>query len=137
VSAIQPERPALAGTLETVLYHRHGQAEAMERFYAEVLGLREVSRWPGGVAYRNGPGVALLFDSERSSSKDDVAYRHGAEGVLHVCFTAAAGEYEAWKQLLVDRVVKEITWKSGARSFFFNDPAGNLLEIAERDLWPE
>ena len=23
----------------------------------------------------------------------------------------------------------------GARSCYFNDPAGNLLEIAERDLW--
>ena len=24
-----------------------------------------------------------------------------------------------------------------APSCYFNDPAGNLLEIAERDLWPE
>ena len=131
------ERPSLTGTLETVLYHRPGDAEAMERFYSQVLGLREVSRWPGGVAYRNGPGVVLLFDSERSSSKDDVAYRHGAEGVLHACFTAAPGEYERWREYLAEGVVKEITWKDGARSFFFNDPAGNLLEIAERDLWPQ
>jgi catechol 2,3-dioxygenase-like lactoylglutathione lyase family enzyme len=24
----------------------------------------------------------------------------------------------------------------GTRSFYFEDPAGNLLEIAERDMWP-
>ena len=25
---------------------------------------------------------------------------------------------------------------SGPRSFYFDDPAGNVLEIAEGDMWP-
>jgi len=32
-------------------------------------------------------------------------------------------------------VIDEIAWDSAVRSCYFNDPAGNLLEIAERDLW--
>jgi len=41
---------------------------------------------------------------------------------------------------LADRdvtLIDEIAWDSGVRSCYFNDPAGNLLEIAERDLWAE
>jgi hypothetical protein len=33
--------------------------------------------------------------------------------------------------------VKEIRWERGPRSFYLEDPAGNLLEIAEADMWPE
>ena len=34
-------------------------------------------------------------------------------------------------------LIDEIAWDSGVRSCYFNDPAGNLLEIAEHDLWAE
>ena len=34
-------------------------------------------------------------------------------------------------------LINEIAWDSGVRACYFNDPAGNLLEIAARDLWPE
>ena len=27
-------------------------------------------------------------------------------------------------------------WSEGRRSFYFKDPAGNLLEVADSDLWP-
>jgi catechol 2,3-dioxygenase-like lactoylglutathione lyase family enzyme len=33
-------------------------------------------------------------------------------------------------------ITNEATWDSGARSFYFDDPAGNVLEIAETDMWP-
>jgi catechol 2,3-dioxygenase-like lactoylglutathione lyase family enzyme len=57
-----------------------------------------------------------------------------------VAFLAAPGEYDAWKERLADRgvtVIDEIAWDSGVRSCYFTDPAGNLLEIAERDHWNE
>jgi catechol 2,3-dioxygenase-like lactoylglutathione lyase family enzyme len=59
---------------------------------------------------------------------------------IHVAFLAAPGEYDAWKERLADRgvtVIDEIAWDSGVRSCCFTDPAGNLLEIAERDHWNE
>ncbi len=74
-----------------------------------------------------GQGVVFLFDRERSSTQDEPP-PHGASGSIHAAFLAAPDEYEAWKQRLTDRGLM--------RSCYFNDPAGNLLEIAERDLWP-
>jgi hypothetical protein len=49
---------------------------------------------------------------------------------------AAPGEYDAWKERLADRgvtLIDEIAGDSGVRSCYFTAPAGNLLEIAERD----
>jgi catechol 2,3-dioxygenase-like lactoylglutathione lyase family enzyme len=81
----------------------------------------------------------LLFDREPSSTQDDPP-PHGACGSIHAGFLAAPGEYDAWKERLADRgvtLIDEIAWDSGVRSCYYNDPAGNLLEIAERDLWTE
>jgi catechol 2,3-dioxygenase-like lactoylglutathione lyase family enzyme len=36
-----------------------------------------------------------------------------------------------------ESMLQEIEWDNGVRSFYFHDPAGNVLEIADGDLWPE
>jgi hypothetical protein len=33
-------------------------------------------------------------------------------------------------------VIEEIDWSRGILSFYFKDPAGNMLEIANGDMWP-
>lgn len=126
----------LKGVLETVLYFAPGQEAELRRFYGEVLGLHSVGR--GGLTFRIGPGVLLLFEAERSSVQSRPP-PHGARGSIHTCFVAAAGDYESWKRRLIDSavaIVDEIEW-NGVRSFYFHDPAGNLLEIANGDLWPK
>jgi catechol 2,3-dioxygenase-like lactoylglutathione lyase family enzyme len=48
-------------------------------------------------------------------------------------------DYESWKQRLLEHgvpIVDEIEWGNGVKSFYFRDPAENLLEIADGDLWP-
>jgi catechol 2,3-dioxygenase-like lactoylglutathione lyase family enzyme len=125
----------LTGVLETVLYHEAEQTEEMERFYGEVLGLRRLG---GGLNFRLGAGVLLLFDAAESSVQETPP-PHGARGPVHICFLAPAEEYEGWKEHLAEHGVatlEERTWASGVRSFYFRDPAGNVLEIAEGDLWP-
>ena len=134
-----PEDLRLASVLETVLYYASGQQHEMERFYENVLGLESLGLGRWSLAFRLGPGVVLLFDRERSSTQDRPP-RYGASGSIHAAFLAAPGEYDAWKERLADRgvtLINEIAWDSGVRSCYFNDPAGNLLEIAERDLWPD
>jgi catechol 2,3-dioxygenase-like lactoylglutathione lyase family enzyme len=132
--------PALAGVLETCLYHDAGQTTAMERFYTEVLGLPLVSRWPGGVALRAGAGVLLLFEREALAARDSPLSAHGTEGPGHACLVVGDdGEYERRKRLLADadvEITHEESWDRGLRSFYFTDPAGNLLEIAAGDIWP-
>lgn len=131
------ERPSLRGVLETALYHGPGEAGDVRAFYEEVLGLRPVAQWPAGAAFRVGEGVCLVFEREQTAGQ---SVPHGASGPVHACFVSGAGEYEAWKRRLAAagvELIDESSWDGGLRSVYFHDPAGNLLEIAEADIWPE
>jgi len=122
--------------LETVLYYSSGQEEELARFYGEVLGLRAVGR--GGLTFRVGTGLLLLFDAELASVQSHPP-PHGARGRVHTCFVGRADDYDEWKQRVSDEtgsILQEIEWENGVRSFYFHDPAGNVLEIADGDLWP-
>lgn len=137
MSGVQPR--SLAGVLETTLYHDGGGREAVERFYGGLLGLPAVAGWDDGVAFRVGTGVLLLFDRDRLAGRTEPIADHGASGPGHACLRAAAGEYERWREHLVAagvEIVHDSDWGGGGRSFYFKDPAGNLLEIADRDIWP-
>jgi catechol 2,3-dioxygenase-like lactoylglutathione lyase family enzyme len=131
--------PRFHGVLETAVYHDRAQAREVERFYAELLGLPVVARWPGGVALRIGAGVLLLFDREALAEREGPIADHGATGPGHACLQASPGTYDGWLELL-GRAGVEITheheWDGGQRSLYFHDPAGNLIEIADGDLWP-
>jgi catechol 2,3-dioxygenase-like lactoylglutathione lyase family enzyme len=136
---VVPADLRLAGVLETVLYYSSEQQDDMDEFYENVLGLQSLGLGRWSLAFRLGRGVVLLFDRERSSMQAEPP-PHGASGPVHTAFLAAPGEYQAWKERLADggvTLIDEIAWEGGPRSCYFNDPAGNLLEIAERDLWPE
>jgi catechol 2,3-dioxygenase-like lactoylglutathione lyase family enzyme len=125
----------LTGILETVVYCTTENEEATRAFYGEILGLAPVRE--GSSAHRLGGGVFLLFNRDVTSAQDWPP-PHGAVGAVHTCFLAAPGEYEPWKAELQAKgveIVNETTWDSGLRSFYFEDPAGNMLEIAEGDLW--
>jgi catechol 2,3-dioxygenase-like lactoylglutathione lyase family enzyme len=126
--------------LETALYHDASERQDVERFYSEVLGLSAVSRWPDGLAFRVGPGVLLLFDRDGLAARDGPIAAHGSTGPGHACLIATGPEYEAWRQRIVDEgvtITHEHEWDAGRRSFYFHDPAGNLLEVADGDLWPD
>jgi catechol 2,3-dioxygenase-like lactoylglutathione lyase family enzyme len=127
----------LAGVLETVVYCTTENEEETRRFYREVLGLEPVRE--GSVAHRLGAGVFLLFNADESSVQDSPP-AHGAPNArTHTCFVAAPRDYEDWRERLAARdvpITQEIEWPSGPRSFYFEDPAGNVLEIAEADMWP-
>ena len=130
---------ALAGVLETVLYHDGGGRADIERFYGDVLGLPAVAGWEDGIAFRVGAGVLLLFDFDRLAERREPIADHGASGPGHACLQARAGEYERWREHLKGAgvaIVHDATWGDAGRSFYFKDPAGNLLEIADRDIWP-
>jgi catechol 2,3-dioxygenase-like lactoylglutathione lyase family enzyme len=138
VSTAKP--PPLGGVLETSLYFGAAEAEQVEAFYFELLGLREVSRWPGGIAARIGVGLLLLFEREQQAQRSGPVAAHGSIGPGHVCFVVGApSAYEAWRERVSSaglEITHEHEWDRGVRSFYFADPAGNLIEIAGGDLWP-
>lgn len=124
----------LDAVLETVLYCTSANEQETRRFYEEVLRLRAVTQ----SSYRLGSQLLLLFNADESQEQDSPP-AHGATGSIHTCFLVSPDAYEGWKSYLEANGVKlidEITWDRGIRSFYFNDPAGNVLEIAEGDMWP-
>ena len=126
--------PPLEGILESVLYCTPETEETTRRFYEDVLHLKRVSQW----AYRLGSQLFLLFNAE-DTRVQQWPPPHGASGSGHLCFTVAPGAYERWKQHLRGHeveIVEEIDWSRGVLSFYFEDPAGNMLEIANGDMWP-
>ncbi len=132
--------PRLEGVLETSLYHDAAEGPEIERFYADRLALPLVSRWPGGLAFRAGAGVLLLFERETTASREGPIAEHGSIGPGHACLLAdGANGYERWRERLAGagiEITHEQEWQGGRRSFYFKDPAGNLLEIADGDIWP-
>jgi catechol 2,3-dioxygenase-like lactoylglutathione lyase family enzyme len=135
--------PALQAVLETVLYY--DDQDLAEGFYVEILGMRLVAKQPGrSLFFRAGRSVFLLFDAI-ATRKEGGLPPHGATGPGHVCFVVDPAAYEAWKRHLVTRgveILKEVEWpgregRDAQLSFYFRDPYGNLLEIADGDLWPE
>ena len=130
-------RPALDGILETVLYCDSSNEDAVRTFYKEVMGFTPLGF---DFSYRVGASshVFLLFNSDETVNQDNPP-AHGMTGKGHICFTATPETYKTWKLYLTEQGVasdREITWGNGMRSFYFEDPAGNVLEIAEGDFWP-
>jgi SAM-dependent methyltransferase len=106
----------------------------MTSFYRDVLGLEQVS----DVAFRIDGSLVLLFQPEQSAVQSWPP-AHGAVGPGHACFLCRPDEYDAWKtrlQALDVRIIDEISWNEHVVSFYFNDPAGNVLEISQGDMWP-
>jgi catechol 2,3-dioxygenase-like lactoylglutathione lyase family enzyme len=131
--------PGLVGVLETALYHETAERDAIERFYGDVLGLPAVAGWDDGVAFRVGGGVLLLFDREQLALRAGPIADHATHGAGHACLLArGSDDLERWRELLEAagvEILYDHDWGE-RRSFYFKDPAANLLEIADGDLWP-
>lgn len=106
----------------------------MRRFYEETLGLENLGF---AFAYRIGAQLLLVFNSDETHDQKSPP-PHGATGPSHACLLVPPEAYEEWKSHLEDAgvpITDEIDWPNGRRSFYFDDPAGNVLEIADGDLW--
>ncbi|MGH3081095.1 MAG: VOC family protein [Gaiellaceae bacterium] len=128
----------LSGILETVVYCTTENEEETRRFYRDVLGLQPVRE--GSVAYRIGTGLLLVFNADESSVQDSPPPHGARDARVHTCFLTAPEDYERWKERLTENgveIAQEIEWPSTPRSFYFKDPAGNMLEVAEGDMWPK
>jgi catechol 2,3-dioxygenase-like lactoylglutathione lyase family enzyme len=131
--------PALEGVLETVLYYRKEREPEVVRFYVELLGMRIIGRNEGRFLFlRAGGSVLLLFERE-AARRQESPPPHGCSGPGHVCFRVPRSAYREWSAHLEAsgvHLIEETRWPSGGRSFYFHDPDGNVLEIADRDIWP-
>jgi catechol 2,3-dioxygenase-like lactoylglutathione lyase family enzyme len=107
-------------------------------FYAGKLGLPVISLVEGRhVFFAAGESVLLCFIAEQTLQEKELP-PHGASGNIHFAFEVAQDEYEATLQQVKEAgvtILHEHVWKNSLRSFYFNDPDNNLVEVIEEGLW--
>src|SRR3990170_6176032 len=113
---------------ETCLYVN--DLERIRKFYHEILELPIINYEPGKhIFFRLGSSVLLCFNPEDSKTKVTPPPHYGG-GKQHVAFEVS--NYDKAKIEIKAKgltIIDEVTWKSGAESFYFEDPEGNILEI--------
>jgi catechol 2,3-dioxygenase-like lactoylglutathione lyase family enzyme len=123
--------------LESVLYAE--DLEKAREFYEGVLGLEVIAFDPERDLFlRCEGGVLIIFKASRTVIDEGYVPPHGTTGHGHLAFRASHWEIGVWKEKLIHAgvsILKEIDWAVGARSIYFKDPAGNVLEFATPDLW--
>lgn len=122
---------------ETCIYME--DLEAARRFYHNVLGLPVIGEVRGKhIFFRAGTSVLLCFNPQDSREKKSPP-GHYASGKQHFAFEVPASDYESAKKEIASHditITDEVTWHNGERSFYFEDPAGNVVEILpEGGIW--
>lgn len=134
--------PPIRGILETAIYS--DDLARAHAFYGGVLGLQRVLDTPRMLTYAVAPAQVLLV-FKRGATREDIETREGmipghhSEGPAHFAFAIAAADYAAWKAHLEASDVairSETRWSRGGRSIYFDDPDGNVVELATPGLWP-
>jgi catechol 2,3-dioxygenase-like lactoylglutathione lyase family enzyme len=122
----------VSGVSELVL--EVADLEAAERFYADVLGLPVVERWPEREAI-----WVMAGERTRIGLWRPQVGLAGGRGGVHVHFAMHIGEadYDAAVALLRDRgqQVREIEFSEGhGRAAYVDDPDGNVVELWTWDV---
>jgi catechol 2,3-dioxygenase-like lactoylglutathione lyase family enzyme len=108
-------------------------------FYAKVLGLAVIGEMPGKhIFFRAGESVLLFFNPQDSKNKKSPPAHYGG-GKQHFAFEVSKADYLKTKSEIskagID-ITEEVTWRSGEKSFYFEDPAGNILEVVpDEGIW--
>jgi catechol 2,3-dioxygenase-like lactoylglutathione lyase family enzyme len=123
--------------LETVLYAE--DLEAARHFYVGLLGLEELSfDAERDLFLKCRDAILILFKASKTVIPDAGIPPHGTVGIGHMAFGVSHSELEEWSLKLAEvgiEVTQDKAWANGARSLYFQDPAGNVLEFATTDLW--
>jgi catechol 2,3-dioxygenase-like lactoylglutathione lyase family enzyme len=134
--------PAVRGVLETAIYV--ADLEAAGAFYGGVLGLECVLDTARMLTFAVAPGQVLLV-FKRGASREDSPTQgglvpgHHSEGSAHFAFAIGADDYAGWRAHLTAAGVvirSEVAWPKGGKSLYFDDPDGNVVEMATPGLWP-
>jgi catechol 2,3-dioxygenase-like lactoylglutathione lyase family enzyme len=122
---------------ETCLYVH--DLEAAQSFYHGKLGLEVINYLPGKhIFFRAGSSVLLCFNPEDSRQKKSPPAHYGG-GKQHFAFEVPQADYEESRRSVLSlgiAITDEVEWSNGQKSFYFEDPEGNVLEILpEGAIW--
>lgn len=133
--------PHVTGIGETALHVK--DLDRSVRFYQQLFAFHKIASDHRFCALRvNHQQVFLLFKQggtpEPARIPGGTIPPHDGRGQLHMAFTIPAAEWSEWEnELRAQGVAIELTveWGHGARSLYFRDPDGHLIELATPDVW--
>lgn len=142
MSSASGHAPPIRGVLETAVYS--DDLARADRFYGELLGLQRVLDTPRMMTYEVAPAqVLLVFRRGETQADSDtvggIVPGHHSDGPAHFAFAIAPEDLQAWKAYLRSAGIairSDVTWPRGGRSLYFDDPDGNVVELATPGLWP-
>jgi catechol-2,3-dioxygenase len=121
---------------ETCFYAR--DLEEAKNFYHELLELPVIDYLKDKhIFFCAGDSVLLCFNPDDSRNKKSPPAHYG-NGKLHFAFEVSRDDYENTKLDILKKGIKiidSVKWKNGQESFYFEDPAGNVLEIVPQGIW--
>ena len=138
--------PEINGLVESALFVQ--DLPRARDFYLRVLGLRIIQESDVGCVFMVAEGQLLLLVGHEKASVPSKT--HGGEvpsclgrnggslGAGHIAFGINAADIDGWRTCLNQNgveVLSEVVWEQGARSLYFRDPDGHLIELATPGLW--
>ena len=135
--------PHVTGIGETALHVT--DLDRSVRFYQGLFAFHKIASDGRFCALRvNDQQVFLLFKQggtlEPVRIPAGIIPSHDGQGRMHMAFTIPAAEWSEWEnQLRAHGVaIKSIVeWGHGARSLYFRDPDGHLIELATPGIWDQ
>lgn len=133
--------PRISGIVETALYVEDPARAAA--FYRRVCGFRLLLESERLIALDvAGRDVLLLFLAGATDGAFEVEGGtipgHGAIGRSHLAFSIDADDLGPWQERLAAEgvhVESVVDWPGGARSLYFRDPDGHLVELLTPGFW--
>ena len=133
--------PQVDGVLEISLYV--ADVARSKRFYESLFQLECLLEDERLCALAvSGKQVLLLF--RRQGSVNSVVIPggtipgHDGSGELHIAFSIAASQLDAWRKKLEEQHVaieSTVHWPRGGESLYFRDPDNHLVELATPGVW--
>lgn len=127
--------------VETCIYS--SDLGSMKNFYAGILGLSVIQEERDKLIFlKAGKSMLLIFNPAITRANNGNLPTHGTlspPSSVHFAMEIEEDEYHASKQLLIGNgitIEKEVNWNNHAKSIYFRDPAGNLVELITPGGWP-
>ena len=133
--------PSIQSIVETVIY-----VDDLPRavdFYAHILGLERQMSDSRFAAFTVSAGQVFLIFLRGATgigvpTPGGFIPPHDASGSQHFAFGIGANQIDSWTSKLAEAGVKvesTVDWPRGARSLFFRDPDGHLVELVTPGAW--